>query len=53
MLKNGIAGTYGAFGFSFLGTFLLFSIVAVPIFILIHSVWGFLFLHTLFSAYYL
>ena len=53
MLKNGIAGTYGTFRFSFLGTFLLFSIVAAPIYMLINSVWGFLFLHTLFSAYYL
>ena len=44
--RTGIAGSYGNYIFSFLGTSILSSIVAVPISIPINSIRGFLFLHT-------
>ena len=50
MPMDGIARLYGSFIFSFLGTFILFSIVAAPIYIPLNSVGGF-FLHTLSSIH--
>ena len=49
----GIIISYGNSTFSLLRTSILFSIVAVPIYILTNNVGGFPFLHTLFSTYYL
>ena len=43
MPRSGIAESYGSSNFSFLGTFLLFSIVAIPIYIPTNSVEAFLF----------
>ena len=54
MPRSEIAGSYSrSIFFFFWGTYVLFSIIAVPIFILTHSVGGFSFLHTLSSIYYL
>ena len=44
--SSGIAGSYGSSIFSFLGTSILFSIVAVSIYIPTNSARGFHFLHT-------
>ena len=41
MPKSGFAGSYGNSVFSFWGTSILFSIVAVPIYIPTNSVGGF------------
>ena len=49
MLNSGITGSYGNSIFSFLRTSILFSIVAVSIYIPTNSVRGFPFLHTLSS----
>ena len=51
MPRSGIAGSYGNSPFSFLRTSILFSIVAVPIFIPTNSVGGLPFLHMLSSSY--
>ena len=51
MPTSGIAGSYGNSPFSFLRTSILFSIVAIPIFIPTNSVEGLPFLHTLSSIY--
>ena len=51
MPRSGIAGSYGNSSFSFLRTSILFSVVAVPIFIPTNSVGGLPFLHTLSSIY--
>ena len=48
MLKSGIAGSYDSSVF-FEGTFILFSIMVVPMCIPTHSVERFLFLHTLWN----
>ena len=48
-----IARSYGDSIFSFFGTSRLFSIVTAPIYIPTNSVWGFPFLHTFSSIYYL
>ena len=53
MLRSGIAGSYGSSIFSFWGTFILFSIVAAPIYFPTNSVGVFPFLHTLSSICYL
>ena len=53
MPMSGIEGSYSAFIFSFWETFLLFSIVAVPIYIPTNGVGGFPFSHTLSSIYHL
>jgi len=45
MPRSGVAGSYGSSMFSFWGTFLLFSIVVVPIYIPTNSVGGFPFLY--------
>ena len=50
MPMDGIARLYGSFIFSFLRTFILFSIVAAPMYIPLNSVGG-LFLHTLSSIH--
>ena len=45
--SSGISGSYGDSIFSFLGSSILFSTVAVPIYISTNSVGGFTFLHML------
>ena len=52
MLRSGIAGSYGNSIFGFLGTSIMFFIVAAPIYIP-NSARGFPFLHTLSSICYL
>ena len=52
MPRSGIAGSHGSI-FNFWGASTLLSIAAAPIYIPTNSVGGFLFLHTLFSIYYL
>ena len=49
--RSGIAGPYGSSHFSFKGTSILFSIVAISIYIPTDSVGGFSFFHTLSSIY--
>ena len=46
MPKSRTAGSYGSSVFSFLSTYILFSVLVVPIYILTNSVGTFLFLHT-------
>ena len=55
MPSSGIAGLYGSVipSFFFLRSFLLFSIVAVSIYIPTNSEEGFSFLHILSSIYYM
>ena len=49
--RSGIAEPYGSSHFSFKGTSILFSIVAISIYIPTNSVGGFSFLHILSSVY--
>ena len=51
--RSGIAGSYGISIFIFWGTSILFSIIAVPIYISSNSAQGFPFLHILTNAFYL
>lgn len=48
-----IAGSYGNSIFTFQRTYILFSIVAAPVYIPTNSIEVFPFLHTLSSIYYL
>ena len=52
MPSSGIAGSCGSSILSFLRNSILFSIVAVPIYIPTNNVGGFLFLYTLYSIYF-
>ena len=51
--RSGIAGSYGNFVFIFLGIFMVFSIMAAPIYIPTNSAQGFPFLHILTNTCYL
>ena len=51
--QSEIGGSYGSFILIFWGTFILFSVVATPIYILTHSAPRFPFLHIIGNTYYL